>query len=79
MHKPKRCFKCQKIGHIANVCLKENHTCGKCGDEHQTLNCTSDRKFCVNCKSNTHTSTDQLCPKYSALLESMNRHTHKQD
>lgn len=49
IHKPMRCFKCQKFGHAAKVC-KGQQTCAKCGGAHAYEDCGEDtRPKCCNC------------------------------
>jgi hypothetical protein len=46
---PLRCFKCQRIGHVAQQC-KWRQRCAKCGGEHEYGKCNKDTKLkCCNC------------------------------
>lgn len=58
----RRCFRCQRYGHIAKVC-KADHKCGRCAKPHDTKLCNSpDALKCVNC-SKSHRSGDPVCPE----------------
>lgn len=47
--KPLRCFKCQRIGHVAAVC-RGRMRCPKCGDEHEYDKCPDNAvRKCCNC------------------------------
>lgn len=45
----KRCFKCNKFGHVANDCESENECCPKCAGNHKVNDCRSDIVMCPNC------------------------------
>jgi len=46
---PLRCFKCQRIGHVAAVC-RGKIRCVKCGGEHEFDKCTEVNGLkCCNC------------------------------
>jgi len=46
---PLRCFKCQRIGHVAQQC-KWRQRCAKCGGDHEYGKCSKDTKLkCCNC------------------------------
>jgi len=69
--KPVRCYNCSRLGHIATNCRQEK-TCYKCGKSNHTSNeCTAEKPSCVNCDC-LHYSTDVKCPKYVAVLQSLN-------
>ena len=62
----RRCFKCQKVGHVINDC-KNPVACGRCASAHHTHECTSDILKCVNCFNHNrhdyhHPSYSDLCP-----------------
>ena len=56
----RRCFKCQKYGHIQRDCSASFSACGKCADKHGTKDCISLDLKCVNC-SGTHQSGHNTC------------------
>lgn len=55
----RRCYRCQKYGHIARLCPSEP-ACGRCAGSHAPGECNSAPKKCVNC-GGPHTSGDPLC------------------
>lgn len=56
----RRCFKCQKYGHIAKSCAFRP-ACGRCAQQHETKSCDGRAKLqCVNCNKN-HRSGDPAC------------------
>ena len=62
-----RCYRCNKIGHMANKCsLEESEaTCVNCGESHEIVKgvqCNKPPK-CVNCGSSAHHSASRNCPK----------------
>ena len=72
--KPTRCFKCNKFGHVANLCKNNTHCC-KCGsDQHSQKDCSSQSMKCVNCDGN-HAASDTKCPIYIELFKSLNNNT----
>lgn len=49
IHKPMRCFKCQKFGHVAKLCKGEKR-CAKCGGAHDYGECGEGTiPKCCNC------------------------------
>ncbi|KAF8597947.1 hypothetical protein BDV93DRAFT_422304, partial [Ceratobasidium sp. AG-I] len=61
---PFRCFKCQQVGHRADVCKKED-ICGTCGEKHNTRQCTNrQRPYCTTCKTAGHPTWSKGCPNY---------------
>ena len=67
IQRPRKCFKCQKFGHITKWCRSETTVCGKCTENHDTNTCqaTEDVYVCAVCPDKAkHASTDQNCPTY---------------
>ncbi|CAL1263058.1 unnamed protein product [Larinioides sclopetarius] len=46
-HRVKRCFRCQRIGHLQFRC-KETPRCSRCSEEH--VNECSNEPKCINCE-----------------------------
>ena len=48
---PRRCFKCQRIGHLANICRDISVICPNCAGAHAGSECvvSSDKYRCINC------------------------------
>ena len=48
---PRRCFKCQRIGHLANNCREISVICPNCAGAHEGSSCTvsADKLRCINC------------------------------
>lgn len=60
---PKRCKKCQKLGHTTKWCKGTTETCAECGQENtQNHNCLI--KMCINCCKPGHASNSRDCPTY---------------
>lgn len=58
---PLRCFKCQRMGHTANVC-KRKMRCAKCGGEHEYGKCEDGVVIkCCNCGGG-HSAAYTGCP-----------------
>lgn len=58
--KKKRCFRCQRFGHLAWSC-KETPRCGHCAGQHLRENCpTGVRPRCLDC-SGEHPTSDRQC------------------
>jgi hypothetical protein len=58
--RPKQCYKCQELGHMAFSCQK-TQVCSKCaGEEHHHSNCRSEIPKCVLC-GGPHESTSKNC------------------
>ena len=55
----RRCYKCQRYGHLAKPCTA-SITCGRCAGAHDTKDCKSSALKCVNCEKN-HRSGDTRC------------------
>ena len=68
----RRCFNCQKYGHISEKC-DHPFSCGYCAGSHETRNCqlknssTQAQACCSNCKNSTITEQKENCehPAYS--------------
>ena len=59
--KKKRCFRCQRFGHLAWSC-KETPRCGHCAGPHERQRCpTGVRARCLDC-SGEHPTGDRQCP-----------------
>jgi len=55
----KRCYQCQRYGHIARQCPSQP-ACGRCAGSHSPGQCNSAPKRCVNC-GGPHISGDPSC------------------
>lgn len=72
VHKVKRCFTCQRFGHLENQCRggKKARISGKCATVgHSAAECTSSNIQCINCirkkfKTIGHSASDLNCPTY---------------
>lgn len=60
---PRRCRKCQKLGHSTKFCQAKHETCGQCGQERGESHSCGVR-YCVNCSNDDHASVDPKCPKW---------------
>jgi Spy/CpxP family protein refolding chaperone len=59
--KKKRCFRCQRFGHLAWSC-KERPQCGHCAGQHERQRCPPGvRARCLDC-SGEHPTGDRQCP-----------------
>jgi hypothetical protein len=64
--KKKRCFRCQRFGHLAWAC-KETPRCGHCAGQHERERCPPGvRARCLDC-SGEHPTGDQQCPTPSTF------------
>lgn len=64
--KKKRCFRCQRFGHLAWTC-KETPRCGHCAGQHERERCPPGvRARCLDC-SGEHPTGDRQCPSPSTL------------
>ena len=69
---PKRCFKCQRIGHLASKCKEISVICPNCAGAHTGEECRaeSNRYRCINCSKTgrlaNHASWDHACPSMEA-------------
>ena len=71
---PRRCFRCQKLGHSKTFCTGEQ-VCENCGQPGHLRGDCSGSPYCVNCKGD-HPSTSRDCPlwkKEKAIIERQNR------
>lgn len=63
--KQKRCYRCQRVGHLAWSC-KERARCGHCAGEHEGQNCIpGTRPRCVDC-GGPHPTGDRNCQGYTS-------------
>jgi hypothetical protein len=68
--KPRQCWNCQGLGHLAFDCPKNEPTCMQCGGSHRVKECTNINKenktvsvtFCSNCNQEGHTASARACP-----------------
>jgi hypothetical protein len=59
--KKKRCFRCQRFGHLAWSC-KETPRCGQCAGQHERQRCPPGiRPRCLDCRGE-HPTGDRQCP-----------------
>jgi hypothetical protein len=59
--KKKRCFRCQRFGHLAWAC-KETPRCGHCAGQHERERCPPGvRARCLDCNGE-HPTGDRQCP-----------------
>lgn len=64
---PRRCFKCQKFGHVGKFCRARNGICGKCSEEAHEGECTQPTK-CINCLG-PHPASAKSCSRYQLEKE----------
>lgn len=78
----RRCYKCQKYGHISTMCSATHDTCGKCNENHRTNVCTvaADdrvRLRCANClarptnvrlSDGNHMAGSNECPEHKRAV-----------
>ena len=72
----KRCFGCQKYGHIHGKCpTPQVIKCANCGEDHETRSCNAaaHQAKCVNCHRHgtsdcNHSASSTNCPVYQAEL-----------
>ena len=74
----RRCYKCQKYGHLARQCTlpPERSTCGYCSGQHKSSDCDRSKpNKCANCGGG-HPAGDLRCPeqiKMGRRLKAMDR------
>jgi hypothetical protein len=80
---PRRCFKCQCIGHMASKCVKIHEVCPLCAGAHSSDQCKAlpASYRCINCtkakKSSNHAAWDRSCP--SMAMEKKKRDARNPD
>ena len=72
----KRCFGCQKYGHISSKCpTPELKVCAKCAGNHETTKCENNSEIkCVNCQRHgtgdtNHEASSSACPVFCSELD----------
>lgn len=65
IHRPPRCFKCQRFSHVADQCRSTSPVCSHYSGKHLFQNCPSrdEEPICSNCKG-PHESVSINCPIY---------------
>ena len=69
---PRRCFKCQRIGHLASKCVEIHEVCPLCAGAHIGDQCKSlpANYRCINCMKaklpSNHAAWDRNCPSMVA-------------
>lgn len=64
---PRRCYNCQKFGHLGSNCRSKESICAKCGQVKLEVHSCS-RTRCVNC-SESHPASDKNCEFYKMEKE----------
>ena len=65
---PRRCYKCQLLGHLTSTCRATKGRCVRCGqDSHEATNCAQ-TPTCVNCHE-SHPANSNMCPHYQMRRE----------
>ena len=64
---PRRCYNCQKFGHLGSNCRSKQPICAKCGQEKLEVH-TCSRTRCANCRE-SHPATDKNCEFYKMEKE----------
>ena len=70
---PRRCFQCQKFGHLGKWCRSRIAICVQCGEEKLAEHSCTQTK-CANCKSN-HPASDKDCEFYTMEKETLSIQT----
>lgn len=60
---PKRCRKCQKLGHTTKWCKNVEEVCAECGQGKDNKHVCG-IKMCVNCCKPGHASSSRDCPRF---------------
>ncbi|KAJ3749319.1 hypothetical protein DFH05DRAFT_1368654, partial [Lentinula detonsa] len=68
---PRRCLKCQKLGHFARECKRNGDVSGRCAGQHSTGSCSSDGQFCPNCNTQGHGAVDRSCPSFTGRIRAL--------
>ena len=77
----KRCFCCQKYGHIQSKCpTPSNKVCSNCSGNHDTKNCDNNGSpSCANCKheglDSSHHASSTKCPIFQRGLDKVRNAT----
>ena len=69
INEPRRCYNCQRVGHMAASCTSKMH-CRLCSGNHRDTECTLEAKdyHCSNCKGN-HKANSKECSLYNQAKE----------
>ena len=59
---PTRCFKCQRFGHVADMC-RSSVRCPRCGERHSFDECSAEKHLCCLC-GGSHSAAYKGCEKY---------------
>lgn len=65
VREPRQCYKCQRMGHVANSCKSQKMRCLLCGDNHPKEKCSRmpNNFTCANCNGN-HKANSRECHYY---------------
>lgn len=73
---PRRCFQCQKFGHVAAKCRKQSPVCPVCAGEHKYEQCTNrDAPKCANC-GQAHSASYKKCSQYQMVQKVLHKMAH---